>query len=703
MAKFNPEVQPTRDPSYIGLSRPISQPESDRSAAYAGAGVGAFAEGIGDLFKQSVTTADALIKTGIESRVEKEAGPLQESYTTALEASKAMTGQQVSIDQSEGPGGDVMPTNARTRQGPEETPVGVDESLDSVGNLVAARESGKITQSLYLQRLNSIAKAVRTEYPTYRDYIDKQISSVTGYSNTANAYIRSLVADLNAASSRANAEANKYENLALKNLDVVTPQMLARFKKDGDPTAIINAVSNKQIYEAQVKIDANDRAATKGTREQLDDKYTDSASDIGSQIVLKHMNSVGIGGMTPVQIQELLRKSASGEVAVSDEEMAQLAPVLRSYRDAAYAEAYKAFTTPDASGRTHATVMGQKKFLAMLDDLVKPFDEMNKSITDKDYGSAYNTYRAYRAAIEGVKYGMIKDPGAKGYFGLVAAAKDIGGNEWVNELTKTYLKMDIDERFVDMQQRLGLKIVAQPDLARTGVPFSMKDAVSAAQASGAKGTTQGKMNQDTIGKIDIITDSKADPRVKLNAARAAYDYTNRGFLDKFAVDTPDPKNPNRLIPGKYAVFEYLTRPNVVAEAIKVDPSVKPMIKDWVGSEFGNLFRTEINSLKNVVAPVNYNDKTHQFEVVGVAPNSFTDRTVFRLNKGLAAMAGAAKATGDTPEQINAGIANLLAGMGYKPQAPGMTHEGAKELFNKTIPEALMRAITSTQKKSIMER
>src|SRR5688500_17339419 len=100
MAKFNPDIQPTRDPSYLGYSRPIPQPESDKSAAYKGQsqeylgkseqyegqGLEVLFKGIGDAFTSGIKTADALIRESIRNETYAKATDIKEEYTRQLES-----------------------------------------------------------------------------------------------------------------------------------------------------------------------------------------------------------------------------------------------------------------------------------------------------------------------------------------------------------------------------------------------------------------------------------------------------------------------------------------------------------------------------------------------------------------------------------------------------------------------------------------
>src|SRR5678816_3678257 len=174
----------------MGLSKPITMPEPavDKSGALAIAGAG-------DLFTSSIAAADEIIKAKASSRIENEAGAEKDLHISELEAAKAtITGQEV------GPNAGVktnatdpsLEVSSQSRQDtlvaqPQEVPAGLDGLSRTLGTLDSARANGKLSETAYYARLNSVARSVRSQFPGYRDYIDSQVEKVTGVA-PANAY-----------------------------------------------------------------------------------------------------------------------------------------------------------------------------------------------------------------------------------------------------------------------------------------------------------------------------------------------------------------------------------------------------------------------------------------------------------------------------------------------------------------------------------
>src|SRR5882672_209847 len=254
MAPFNPPINPLNPDDYTRKSRavdidpgikpqgvaqnqimPHGVMQGDESAKYAGE---AEASGIksaavsgtayGDLFKDIVQTVDfagkggvELVKKDIENKVYEVADRERQSYTDILQKVKAGIGVK-----------NVLDSNAEMTD-EESTPAEVAGLPDSFSALQGARDSGKISGTYYQSRLLAEAKTLRAQYPGFREYIDQQFSKVTG-TNPANAYIHSLVQDINRAASSTAGEKSKMLNFIRSNMDTIpnAPQVYTDYQND---------------------------------------------------------------------------------------------------------------------------------------------------------------------------------------------------------------------------------------------------------------------------------------------------------------------------------------------------------------------------------------------------------------------------------------------------------------------------------------
>jgi len=243
MAPFNPPINPFNAPDYGSKSRPVDieqgiKPQGvqtneimphgvmqgDESAKYAGeataAGIKADAvssTAYGDLFKDIAQGADFLGKAGvqmvkkdIEEKVYSIADRERQSYTDLLEKIKTGTGVK-----------NVLDANASADE--ESTPAEVAGLPDTLAGLQGARDSGKISGTYYQSKLLAEAKNLRAQYPGFREEIDQAFTKVTG-SNPANAYIHSLVQDINRAAASQSSSKNKMLNFIIQNPDSIPNQ-----------------------------------------------------------------------------------------------------------------------------------------------------------------------------------------------------------------------------------------------------------------------------------------------------------------------------------------------------------------------------------------------------------------------------------------------------------------------------------------------
>ncbi len=250
MAPFNPPINPLNPDDYTRKARPVDidqgiKPQGvaqnqimphgvmqgDESAKYAGeaeaAGIKSQAvkdTSYGDLFKDLVSTVDLagkggveVVKKNIEDKVYEIADRERQAYTDVLEKVKASGGVS-----------DILAPGTTDENGVPTEVAGVSDTLVA---LQGARDSGKIPKSYYDDRLLAEAKAMRAQYPGFKEYIDQQFSKVTG-ENPANAKISHLTQEINRAASSLSGEKAKMLNFIRSNMDTIpnAPQVYTDFQ-----------------------------------------------------------------------------------------------------------------------------------------------------------------------------------------------------------------------------------------------------------------------------------------------------------------------------------------------------------------------------------------------------------------------------------------------------------------------------------------
>lgn len=96
---------------------------------------------------------------------------------------------------------------------PDNTPQPVKDGISQAQNIRAARDQGglpgHIRETEYYKQLYMKASELRARWPGYRDQIDKGFERATGITPNANQYIKSMLADLNEAAGKKDADRTK--------------------------------------------------------------------------------------------------------------------------------------------------------------------------------------------------------------------------------------------------------------------------------------------------------------------------------------------------------------------------------------------------------------------------------------------------------------------------------------------------------------
>lgn len=165
MAEFTSTPQAQAPGSYVGLSEGI------RSSA--NTGLGNLFEGLANVLDAGVKEQDRNIKANIEKDIFDEVDSVQAEFG--------------------------VPEATDLQNQPEDTsfsstPAGVQRSVDQLQTLQTAFQQGKLKESHYWARLNSVVRQLRGKYPGYRGEIDQMVSGVTG-AKPANALRSALMSE----------------------------------------------------------------------------------------------------------------------------------------------------------------------------------------------------------------------------------------------------------------------------------------------------------------------------------------------------------------------------------------------------------------------------------------------------------------------------------------------------------------------------
>lgn len=219
MANFDQLPQPGYDPNYIFWSRPDrTQPRGSEAGEIMGKGTGA-------LIKEGTEAADTYVKDNIQAGIFDVVDRERAGFTSALETVKDMKTQP--------PASSQQPLNILPTQQGAPPPEDIHRAISGVQSLQTAYGSGKVNEAYYYQRLIPQLQSIRDKFPGYRDYIDQETSRIVGV-NPANAYMRSLLQQINERDTQRNEEKSKAYGL------------IESMAKDGD----IHAGAYQKAYDA---------------------------------------------------------------------------------------------------------------------------------------------------------------------------------------------------------------------------------------------------------------------------------------------------------------------------------------------------------------------------------------------------------------------------------------------------------------------
>lgn len=562
MADFNPQIPDVQ--ARLEIPKPISEPMADKSKGIALQTAGTAIEG-------GTEVVDTGIKNTIKDSLYKQVDSERDDFSSALQTMKKMVQGSPLDANAQATDKDLMPDQ------PPPPPSGVQRGLSTVQSLQSGMDGNKISETMYYQRLNSIAKQMRSDYPGYRDYIDQEISKISG-GNPANEYLKGMINDLNHGLANKNKDQEYYEKAIVNSgydgaqtkvqqfrsgqigIPEVQGWLAGNATRDGEIKRKEAAftMSSKETADVAARAEtlANGVAQEAATRYFYNSKYDQNnpASGTSSQIadqmtyLANHPEARDATAITNVGIQ------LQAHMARNSAEML------------AYVN-----STKTSDGRSLGQVLGPKRVQEILDANIHNFyDTQLKLLNDKETGlvaSVQNT------------------------------ASQIGANKVLDILTHSQpatqqiaaTAMALGKIMPQMSPELQMKILG-------GFPGTTDDLLKAnneqikqmiAQTGGMTDTGQGKAytfkeirgqlsqgravthapasSEAEAIKRTLAAGSQAlrekDPRIIDNAVTAFFDPSNRGSLNGIVDDGYDAGR-GVIIKGRTGAFGDLTAPDI---------------------------------------------------------------------------------------------------------------------------------------------
>lgn len=678
MAEFNPKVSQGNDPSYIGYSRETS---GDQSLA-------SLFSGVGSLFGKAVEAYDedqkekiqAEVSAGVEENnrdllsvlgTTEEAENQDDEYFTpkleedGLEEGEEFSGDTNAADFNATPDGQAALANART--------------------LTKAMREGKITDTDYWMRMTATAKKLKARYPGYSAIIDRQFQGITG-AIPANAYAQAQRKEYNATLTQATQEEKEWRTYVRQNQQYLPPDYYTRIQ-EGNPYTqleIQERVRGLKARDYQFKHDENQ--FNKRTREGNENK--ENAVGMASNKANIYVDQVLSDSTASFKdLQGMLTKAQQSGVTMTPQEKAIVSQKFNELRMKAEEGVLRLLREPWDDGKTtyYGVINDPSKIKGIVDGALMRIDNMKKYLDDGDFGILNATANYNKAIMQDATRKLLE---AHNYYGLVNAAKELGGGDLLNQM------------FLDTDYR---KI--QDEAAKSFRDLALMKTVTGDTTSTEETLKKMREDQKAVGvppgDIRRVARKHIDDKVKVLMSPDAPVESWQGA----AVSLYGPKNRNMLSSvtssQRHDLYMKMTSPLVTQRMVelgKTDPSVFSHYSNWTKKSFTDLFKDLANGVQEGVVyreniDVGFDPGSSHFTVTTTKQGSA--RAVERASGNEGLLGGAIKGVEDGLEEtsvtaidklnreidnlkpilkaegkdINEELDKLLHGMGINTEAP----------------------------------
>jgi hypothetical protein len=690
----NYEPQRKEPENFLGWSKPIQQPQGDKSGEILGSTIGKAITGSAEVEKDAVKNYSAAGAENIMNESIDTAENIQGRIQQAVNQNQPGQGQ-----------GDVgEPLSIVPKRPGERNPVEVDKVRQVAETLQSSKANGAITPTYHYGRLLQYEKDMRTMFPFNRSDIDKGIQEATGVSHTAQEYYNSITRDINSFLTNKDKEQ--------QDLISETRQRMGASVEGVTAADVINKVKAGQMSHADAwKWNYN------ADHQEWSNKQTISNANAKEKILAdaKVENTATAQSVAHSVVTETQMAVAKKQGLDSYEKlMDRIANPTSPQQAQADAEAY-ATLIPKVSAEIDRRLnepLKDKGGNIMIDPSTgKPFKTMAQMIGPEGIQQVKTTALAQLQA--GKAFIESNDSGPLAHFnnvlkaGETAFKTDIARSEAGNilmmgkylkdmnapEFLQKYIQTRLENGFLPMVNGVMDTLIVKSYFDKQ----SQLDQIS----PGAKLSSLAKDVQtvtENIGNtpkvrelVDDLPRAMSDPTTAPAMKVAKMNYALRNMDD--AVDR------SRFFrawnrDGRPDMFKTMFSPAVVAEVKKLDgayeglglfdrmkSTAQVMMKDMIGPDVLDLHNLQYMTGTEGATPpyrIKYtSDKgtgVHRFDVVDVRPGvigqmagsttlNSARQMVERINKGISVMSSIAKADGSNPDEF---ILNTLRDYGYDP-------------------------------------
>src|SRR6266576_3848537 len=450
-----------------------------------------------------------------------------------------------------------------------------------------------------------------------KNVLDSNAEMTDEETTPANAYIHSLVQDINRAAASTSSQKNKMLGFIRGNMDTIpnAPQVY----QDYDAGLITDADVLKKSYPAQkLKSDLNmnhlifqDENTTRQEKERVAGISIDKAAGgVVSQAVETLTAKMGLN--TKDDLNKLTELNTSG--AITGPMWQQYGQTIANTRSTLFT---KMIADADRNGYTQA-IGGKAEVIKRVNAALEPLDEMTKRVYNHDFGGIFDTKNLLSTQNDETKKGLLNDPKIGPYWQLNQAVKDIGGEQNLQNFNLNSVKGDFNQAFQAYFGRVSKNFATQQSMKTSGVPYTFNDVIDNLKKNKV---TDGKFNESVLNEVKKIADPSLPKEMRMNYALAAFSDGNRGMISRLQSDGADANG--KTTSGQNSVFQRFTSPEITHEMFKLgkeNPQIWNQYVDWAKTTLSKeLMNKEIKNLANVSPDDNSNisvgwdAKNHRFK------------------------------------------------------------------------------------------
>jgi hypothetical protein len=656
MAQFNPELPgQDKEGGYTGRSegirpqREIEGPPSkvkssvaDNSAYYKAKAKTAGTENFGNILKGVVDTADYMAQTyiGDELRSQKEAVDaefgVREAATTEASAIEPVP------------------------------PAELEMAFTQVEGVQAGYQQGRLKESHYWARLESITRQMKARFPGYKNEIDTKIGQLSGRT-PANALRDEL----------------RQEALSADKVKDRKQQIVERSMFDGsyiqafgdrDPATmsaeeILKGVGTVHAQRAMVDAETSSIALS----DKRKDLKKDEALDIGKRHSMLLWSRTfkpttnAAGGMDPfIKALDAAKADVEGGGTIDQDEQQNLLVQLNTFArnaEASFENWANSDFSADTPGQSWRSVINDEE---KMKELKQPFmdtvNQYREAVINKDYGWIGTNARLIAASESSIGARLVKtSDSARLYAGIKGIMGETGAS----------LMLTKDNNLLDsLNSSINDQLAKRSILGETS---SLKAEFDKWSAEGV--TNPAAYNAAITNHVAMLVENKNLPKENVDhLVDTMYGPENLNMLSKWSEKQ------------KLSAYRTFTSPEVQAKMEEIkgsNPQAWAKYRSWVNHNFAQLFRTDLQNASEALgihkfAKLDWDEKNMQFalsqsqpaESQSVALSSYyagkydmLSNTVGRINEEL-------KGVGPilTSDKTDPGVylGNLVREMGLDP-------------------------------------